>query len=210
MVTNGETQARNKSIVIIGAGPAGLTAAYHLCEAGLNVDVFEADTQYVGGISRTVQYKGFYFDIGGHRFFSKFKEIEDFWVRLLGDDLLHRPRLSRIYYRGRFFSYPLKPFEALWNLGIGESLLCVLSFLKAKMSPIRPARSLEDWVSNQFGPRLYQIFFKSYTEKVWGISCTELSADWAAQRIKGLSLGTAIKNAILPKPRTQDRSKVLT
>ena len=210
MVTNGETQARNKSIVIIGAGPAGLTAAYHLCEAGLNVDVFEADTQYVGGISRTVQYKGFYFDIGGHRFFSKFKEIEDFWVRLLGDDLLHRPLLSRIYYRGRFFSYPLKPFEALWNLGIGESLLCVLSYLKAKISPIRPARSLEDWVSNQFGPRLYQIFFKSYTEKVWGISCTELSADWAAQRIKGLSLGTAIKNAILPKPRTQDRSKVVT
>src|ERR1035441_4790016 len=136
--------------VIIGAGPAGLTAAYCLCEAGWKATVFEADPEYVGGISRTVVYKGFRFDIGGHRFFSKSQEVEDFWSIILGDDLIQRPRLSRIYYRGQLYSYPLKPFEALWKLGLAESALCVLSYIKARLFPIGDPKSFEDWVTNQF------------------------------------------------------------
>ena len=197
-------------VVIIGAGPAGLTAAHLLAEAGCKVTVLEADGTYVGGISKTVVYKGFRFDIGGHRFFSKSQEVEQFWTKILGKDLIDRPRLSRINYRGKFYSYPLKGSEALLNLGVFESALCVLSYMKAKLFPVANPRSFEDWVTNQFGERLYHIFFKTYTEKVWGMSCKEISADWAAQRIKGLSLASAIKNAILPKPKaTKDRSKVI-
>lgn len=196
-------------VVIIGAGPAGLTAGHLLSEAGCKVTVLEADNTYVGGISKTVVYKGFRFDIGGHRFFSKSQEVEQFWTKILGNDLIDRPRLSRINYRGKFYSYPLKGSEALMNLGIFESALCVLSYLKAKMFPVANPRSFEDWVTNQFGSRLYRIFFKTYTEKVWGMSCKEISADWAAQRIKGLSLASAIKNAVLPRPKTKDRSKVI-
>jgi protoporphyrinogen oxidase len=196
-------------VVIIGAGPAGLTAGHLLAEAGCKVTVLEADNTYVGGISKTVVYKGFRFDIGGHRFFSKSQEVEQFWTKILGNDLIDRPRLSRINYRGKFYSYPLKASEALMNLGIFESALCVLSYVKAKMFPVPNPRSFEAWVTNQFGKRLYRIFFKTYTEKVWGMSCKEISADWAAQRIKGLSLASAIKNAILPKPKAGDRSKVI-
>jgi protoporphyrinogen oxidase len=185
--------------VIIGAGPAGLTAGYFLCEAGWKVTILEADPSYVGGISRTVNYGGFRFDIGGHRFFSKSKEVEDFWSKILGDNLIDRPRISRIFYRGKFYSYPLKAMEALSNLGVFESALCVLSYLKARAFPIPNPRSFEDWVVNQFGRRLYGIFFKTYTEKVWGMDCKDISADWAAQRIKGLSLATAVKNALLPQ-----------
>ena len=195
--------------VIIGAGPAGLTAAYCLCEAGWKATVFEADPEYVGGISRTVVYKGFRFDIGGHRFFSKSQEVEDFWSIILGDDLIQRPRLSRIYYRGQLYSYPLKPFEALWKLGLAESALCVLSYIKARLFPIGDPKSFEDWVTNQFGARLFRIFFKTYTEKVWGMSCREISADWAAQRIQGLSLAAAVKNGLLPKPRGPDKSRLV-
>ncbi|MGH9559248.1 MAG: NAD(P)/FAD-dependent oxidoreductase [Bryobacteraceae bacterium] len=195
--------------VIIGAGPAGLTAAYLLAKEGLPVIVLEADPVYVGGISRTVNYKGFHFDIGGHRFFSKSKEVEDFWTEILQDDLLHRPRSSRIYYNGKFFSYPLKGAEALGKLGLVESTRCVLSYMKAKVRPNPREKSFEDWVSNRFGKRLFQIFFKTYTEKVWGMSCKEISADWAAQRIKGLSLSEAIKNALLPKPKPKNRSEVI-
>jgi protoporphyrinogen oxidase len=184
-----------KSVAIIGAGPAGLTAAYQLAKNNVPVTVLEADPEYVGGISRTVKYKGYHFDIGGHRFFSKSKEVEDFWTEILPDDLLHRPRSSRIFYRGRFFAYPLKAGEALQKLGPVEAARCVLSYLKARAFPITPAKSFEDWVTNQFGARLFSIFFKTYTEKVWGMSCREISADWAAQRIKGLSLKTAIINA---------------
>jgi protoporphyrinogen oxidase len=194
---------------IIGAGPAGLTAAYFLCEAGWKVTVFEADPKYVGGISRTVNYKGFRFDIGGHRFFSKAKEVEDFWSMILKENLINRPRLSRIYYRGCFYSYPLKAMEALSNLGVFESAACVLSYAKAKAFPVADPRSFEDWVVNQFGRRLFGIFFKTYTEKVWGMDCKEISADWAAQRIKGLSLASAVKNALFPPKKSKDASKVI-
>jgi protoporphyrinogen oxidase len=176
----------------IGAGPAGLTAAYTLAKQGRDVVVLEQDPVYVGGISRTAHYKGFLFDIGGHSFFSKSKEIVDLWNEILPDDFLERPRLSRIYYRGKFYNYPLKAFEALRNLGIFESALCMVSFAWAKAFPIKDPRSFHDWVRNQFGERLFGIFFKTYTEKVWGMGCDEISADWAAQRIKGLSLGAAI------------------
>jgi protoporphyrinogen oxidase len=197
------------SVAIIGAGPAGLTAAYLLSKNEVAVTVLEADPVYVGGISRTAKYKGFHFDIGGHRFFSKSKAVEDFWSEILPDDMLDRPRSSRIFYGGKFFAYPLKPFEALMKLGIFKSILCVLSWLKARLSPVPNPRNFEDWVSNQFGQRLFNTFFKSYTEKVWGMSCKEISADWAAQRIKGLSLGSAIKNALFPQKQAKDKSKVI-
>src|SRR6516164_2549185 len=196
-------------VVIIGAGPAGLTAGYILSKETVDVVVLEADHVYVGGISRTVTYKGFHFDIGGHRFFSKSKAVEDLWTEILPNDMLVRPRSSRIFYDGKFYSYPLKPFEALLKLGVFKSILCLLSWLKARLFPVRNSRNFEEWVSNQFGKRLFSTFFKSYTEKVWGMSCKEISADWAAQRIKGLSLGSAIKNALLPQRKPKDRSQVV-
>jgi protoporphyrinogen oxidase len=201
-------EAQNKA-VIIGAGPAGLTAAYLLVKEGLPVTVLEADPVYVGGISRTVRYKGFHFDIGGHRFFSKSKEVEDFWTEILSKDLLDRPRSSRIFYNGKFFSYPLRAFEALSKLGLIESTRCVASYAWARVSPNPSEKSFEDWVSNRFGKRLFSIFFKTYTEKVWGMSCKDISADWAAQRIKGLSLASAIKNALLPAKKPKNRSQVI-
>ena len=197
------------STAIIGAGPAGLTAAYLLAKAKTPVVVLEGDPQYVGGISKTVSYKGYHFDIGGHRFFSKSREVEDFWSELLPDDLLVRPRSSRILYRGKFFSYPLKAVEALRKLGIFESLRCVLSYARACLAPVRDPKNFEDWVGNQFGKRLFNIFFKTYTEKVWGMDCRDISADWAAQRIKGLSLKTAVLAALLPKRRPRAGEKVV-
>jgi protoporphyrinogen oxidase len=197
------------NVAIIGAGPAGLTAAYLLSKNEVSVTVLEADPVYVGGISRTATYKGFHFDIGGHRFFSKSKEVNDLWSEILPQDMLDRPRSSRIFYGGKFFAYPLRPFEALLKLGLLKSALCVLSWLKARLMPVRNPRNFEDWVSNQFGKRLFNTFFKSYTEKVWGMSCREISADWAAQRIKGLSLGSAIRNALFPQRRPKDSSKVI-
>src|SRR5438105_15456153 len=199
----------NKRVVVIGAGPAGLTAAYLLAKHGVPVSVIEADPVYVGGLSRTIKYKGFYFDIGGHRFFSKSEAVENLWTELLPNDLLERPRSSRIYYRGKFFSYPLKGTEALMKLGVVESVLCFASSLRSKIFPLKEPGNFEDWVSNQFGKRLFRIFFKTYTEKVWGMGCKEISADWAAQRIKGLSLGTAIKNALFPQRYNGDRSHVI-
>ncbi|MDQ2867313.1 MAG: NAD(P)/FAD-dependent oxidoreductase [Verrucomicrobiota bacterium] len=197
------------NVAIIGAGPAGLTAAYLLAKNEIGVTVLEADPVYVGGISRTATYKGFHFDIGGHRFFSKSKEVNELWHEILPHDMLDCPRRTRIFYGGKFFSYPLKAFEALRKLGVFNSTLCVLSWLKAKLFPVRNPTNFEDWVSNQFGKRLFNTFFKSYTEKVWGMSCREISADWAAQRIKGLSLGSAIKNALLPQRQPKDPSKVI-
>jgi protoporphyrinogen oxidase len=201
--------SQTPSVVVIGAGPAGLTAAYLLASRGTSVTVLESDPTYVGGISRTVVYKGYRFDIGGHRFFSKSKEVEDLWTEILPNDMLERPRSSRIFYRGKFFTYPLRAFEALFKLGILESTLCVLSYLKSRLFPVPDAKSFEDWVSNQFGKRLFRIFFKTYTEKVWGMSCKDISADWAAQRIKGLSLGSAIWNALMPKRRSENRSQII-
>jgi protoporphyrinogen oxidase len=190
------------SVVVIGAGPAGLTAAYILAKDNIKVTVLEADPEYVGGLSRTVRYKGFHFDIGGHRFFSKSRQVEDLWTEILPNDMLERPRSSRVFYGGRFYSYPLRPLEALWKLGVVESGLCMLSYLRAQARPVRNPRSFEDWVSNQFGRRLFRIFFKTYTEKVWGMNCKEISADWAAQRIQGLSLWSAIKNGLGSASRT--------
>jgi protoporphyrinogen oxidase len=195
--------------VIVGAGPAGLTAAYQLSKHGAPTLVLECDPEYVGGISRTVNYKGFRFDIGGHRFFSKSREVDDLWTEIAGPDMLDRPRSSRIYYQGQFYTYPLRPFEALSKLGIFESLHCVLSFARARISPTPNPKTFQDWVVNQFGERLFRIFFKTYTEKVWGMNCSEISADWAAQRIKGLSLGSAIKHAILPNRKPKDRTQVV-
>ena len=190
MVANRRSNAVD--VAIIGAGPAGLTAAYLLSKQGLSVTVIEKDPVYVGGISRTVEHKGFRFDIGGHRFFSKSQEVVALWNEILPDDFIQRPRMSRIYYEGKFYSYPLRAFEALFNLGIIRSTLCMLSYAKAKIVPNTNVKSFEDWTVNQFGHKLYSIFFKTYTEKVWGMPCDEMSADWAAQRIKGLSLGAAV------------------
>lgn len=182
--------------LVIGAGPAGLTAGYLLAKHGRDVLILESDPIHVGGISRTVSYKGYLFDIGGHRFFSKAKEVVDLWDEILPDDFIERPRLSRIYYGGKYYSYPLKAFEALRNLGVLQSAACVASYLKARAFPHPAPRTFHEWVRNQFGERLFQIFFKTYTEKVWGMSCDAISADWAAQRIKGLDLGSAILNAL--------------
>lgn len=192
-MTNGNHAA---DVAIIGAGPAGLTAAYQLGKAGYSVVMIERDATYVGGISRTVEHQGFRFDIGGHRFFSRSREVVDLWNELLPDDFIERPRMSRIYYEGKFYSYPLRAFEALGNLGLWRSALCMASYALAKLRPIRQVRSFEDWVVNQFGRKLYAIFFKTYTEKVWGMPCDEMSADWAAQRIKGLSLGGAVLDGL--------------
>ncbi len=179
-------------VAIVGAGPAGLTAAYQLTKLGYSVTIIEKDPVYVGGISRTVEHEGFRFDIGGHRFFSKSKDVVDLWNEILPNDFIERPRMSRIFYGGKFYSYPLRAFEALFNLGLLTSTLCMASYAKAKIFPRTEVKSFEDWVVNQFGYKLYSIFFKTYTEKVWGMPCDEMSADWAAQRIKGLSLGKAV------------------
>ena len=182
-------------VVIIGAGPAGLTAAYELSKAEVPSTVLEKDT-VVGGIARTVNYKGYRFDIGGHRFFTKVTLVNQLWQEVLGNDLIRRSRLSRIYYHGKFFYYPLRAFNALFNLGIWETLRCVASYCWAKLFPKKPEDDFATWITNRFGRRLFEIFFKTYTEKVWGIPCTEIQAEWAAQRIKGLSLFSAIKNAL--------------
>jgi protoporphyrinogen oxidase len=189
----------SQPVVVIGAGPAGLTAAIQLLELGFPVTVLEKDPDYVGGIARTVCYQGYRFDIGGHRFFSKNPEIVEWWQKRLGNDLISVRRLSRIFYRGRFFDYPLSAVNALRGLGIGTSILCMASYFRSRLFPITPELSFADWVNNRFGRKLFEIFFKSYTEKVWGIPCSHLSADWAAQRIKGLSLAEAVRNALLPR-----------
>jgi protoporphyrinogen oxidase len=195
--------------VVIGAGPAGLTAAWWLARRGVLPLVLESDAQ-VGGLARTVEYKGYRFDIGGHRFFTKVGPVERLWKSMIGGDFLRRPRLSRIYYNQRFFDYPLKPMNALRGLGIINSFLVLLSYLWIQVSPIRPEHSFEDWVSNRFGRRLYRIFFKTYTEKVWGIPCDKIGAQWAAQRIKGLSLLTAVKDMLLRSLRKGGSTQIKT
>ena len=196
-------------VVVIGAGPAGLTTAYELQKLDLSAAVLEADHQ-VGGISRTVDYHGFRFDIGGHRFFSKVPLINELWDEILGEDFLLRPRLSRIYYKNRFFDYPLKAGNALAGLGLLEAARCGLSYARARLRPSAEAKSFEDWVAGRFGHRLYNIFFKTYTEKVWGIPCREISADWAAQRIKNLSLWEAVRNALFGSGKSKDGQVITT
>lgn len=194
-------------VVVLGAGPAGLSAGYALVKAGYEVVVVEREAQ-VGGISKTVEKRGYRFDLGGHRFFTKIEEVEQLWNEVLDEEFLLRPRLSRIYYRNKFFDYPIKPFNALSGLGVYEALLIIASYMKVKVHPVTPEESFEDWVTNRFGKRLFEHFFKSYTEKVWGIPCTELKAEWAAQRIKGLSLVSAVVNAFL-KPFRENQIKTL-
>ena len=204
------THNGHQHVVIIGAGPAGLTASYELMKHDIPTTVIEKDPTYVGGLARTVEHKGYRFDIGGHRFFSKNQEVEDLWTEILGPAMLTRGRLSRIYYRGRYFAYPIKAANALWNLGPIEAVRCMASYAKARMTPVKDPRSFEDWTRNQFGWRLYNIFFKTYTEKVWGISTKELSADWAAQRIKSLDLWLVLKSALLPRRKPANRGDLVT
>ncbi|SLN75994.1 NAD(P)/FAD-dependent oxidoreductase [Ruegeria meonggei] len=184
-------------VVIIGGGPAGLTAAYELQKlSDTHVpQVYEA-SDMVGGISRTETHKGYRFDIGGHRFFTKVGEVEDMWHEVMGDDFITVQRMSRIFYRGDFYDYPLRIFNALGNIGPYETYKIIGSFIKWKLRPRQQEETFEDWVVNRFGGRLYMHFFYSYTKKVWGISPSEIRADWAAQRIKNLSLPKAVWNAI--------------
>ncbi|WP_307846757.1 FAD-dependent oxidoreductase, partial [Actinospica durhamensis] len=184
--------------VIIGAGPAGLTAAYDLTRHGYPASVFESEG-VVGGISQTAERGGWRFDIGGHRFFTKVKQVDELWHEILPEeDFLLRPRMSRIYYQGKLFDYPLKAGNALGNLGVVEAVKCVASYTWAKINPPKNQEYFDGWVTARFGKRLFRIFFKTYTEKVWGMETSELPADWAAQRIKNLSLFGAIVNALSP------------
>jgi protoporphyrinogen oxidase len=190
------SRSGDERTVVVGAGPAGLTAALELGKRGLPGVVFEAD-EVVGGISRSVAFQGCRLDIGGHRFFTKVPQVENLWHEILGDDLLVRERISRIYYRGTFFDYPLKPVNALRGLGLLEAVRVAASYLRSQLFPIADESTFDAWVSNRFGHRLFEIFFETYTEKVWGMPCSEISAAWAAQRIKNLDLMAALKNAFL-------------
>ncbi|MDD5110072.1 MAG: NAD(P)/FAD-dependent oxidoreductase [Patescibacteria group bacterium] len=183
------------TLLVIGAGPAGLTAALEGSRKGFSVTVLESADQ-VGGLAKTVVHDGNAFDVGGHRFFTKYPQVEAWWRKILGPDLLTVQRQSRIFYRGKFFDYPLRAGNALRNLGATASLQIAASYGWAKIHPRRPELTFEDWVSNRFGRRLFQTFFKTYSEKVWGIPCDRLSADWAAQRIKSLSLTKAVADAL--------------
>jgi len=196
-------------VVVIGAGPAGLTAAYELVERGFRPTVLEAD-DVVGGLARTVQRDGWRFDIGGHRFFTKVPAVRQVWGEILGpDDFLLRPRLSRIHYRDKTFDYPLRAFNALKGLGLVEAARCFLSYGWARVRPPSDQSTFEGWVVARFGRRLYSIFFKTYTEKVWGIPATRIQADWAAQRIKNLSLMKAVTNALLPRRNQKDITSLI-
>jgi protoporphyrinogen oxidase len=192
-------------VVIIGAGPAGLTAGYETVRQGVPALLLEKGDK-VGGIARTETYKGYHFDIGGHRFFTKVPEIQQLWEEMLGDDFRAVPRLSHMVYRGRFFKYPVDALDALTKLGPVEGLQILLSYIRAQLRPSRTEDNFEDWVTNRFGRRLYEAFFKTYTEKVWGIPCREIDAEWAAQRIQGLSLTAAISHALFG--RTQAKSLI--
>jgi len=203
------SEHNENKVVIIGGGPAGLTAAYELCKKGIKSTILEKDT-IVGGISRTVDYKGYHFDIGGHRFFTKVKAVNDMWHEVLRDDMLKCRRLSRIYYAKKFFYYPLRPFNLLAGLGIWNSFLICISYAHAHFFPNKPEKTFEQWISNRFGKRLYNIFFKSYTEKVWGMPCSQISSDWAIQRIKGLSFIAAVRDAFTIKRADKNSTEIKT
>ena len=196
-------------VVVIGAGPAGLTAAYQLHKYGIASTILEgSDT--VGGISRTEVRDGWRFDIGGHRFFTKVPEVEALWHEILPDeDFMMRPRKSRIFYNGKFYDYPLRATNALRNLGIIEAIRCVLSYVWVRIRPPKDQSNFEGWVAARFGWRLYRTFFKAYTEKVWGVPADQIEADWAAQRIKNLSLFSAVVNALLPNRNQKDIASLI-
>jgi protoporphyrinogen oxidase len=190
-------QGGTKLVAIIGGGPAGLTAGYELLKHSEHHRPLVLEkSDMVGGIARTEMYKGYRFDIGGHRFFTKVPSVSALWREVLSEEFLRRPRLSRIYYRNRYYAYPLKAFNALRNMGMYESLRILASYAKWRAKPHVEEENLEQWVTNRFGGRLFWHFFKTYTEKVWGMPCTEIQADWAAQRIKNLSLRKAVVNAL--------------
>jgi protoporphyrinogen oxidase len=195
-------------VLVLGAGPAGMACAYELARHGIPARVVERNRE-VGGLCRTLSYEGFLFDIGGHRFLSKLPEVNALWKDMLDGDLLQVPRKSRIFYRGRFFGYPLALAETLRSLGLAESLRCLASCLRGRFSEVDET-TLEGWMVKRFGRRLFESFFKTYTEKVWGMPCREISSTWAAQRIEGLSLGQAIRKALFPRSngsiRTLSRS----
>ena len=182
-------------VAVIGAGPAGLTAAYELAKSGVEVDVFEAGSE-VGGMSRSFELWGQTVDLGPHRFFSSDARVNRLWLEIAEQDYRMVDRLTRIYYGKRFFHYPLQPLDALKNLGLFEATRCILSYLREKVSPTADQHTFESWVTRRFGSRLYGIFFKTYSEKLWGIPCSQLDADFAAQRIKKLSLSEVAKNAL--------------
>lgn len=187
---------QTRQVVIIGGGPAGLTAGYELTKHDIQPVILEQNDK-VGGIARTESYKDYHFDMGGHRFFTKSKSVTQMWHEVLGDEFLRRPRLSRIYYQDKFFFYPLKTWNALSGLGPWQAILIVLSFIWSQIFPYKKEETFEQWVTNRFGKRLFEIFFKTYTEKVWGIPCSELKAEWAAQRIKNLSLTSALMSMLV-------------
>jgi protoporphyrinogen oxidase len=197
----------SKKIAVIGAGPAGLTAAYELTKKGFSVDVYEAGDS-VGGMAKTILLWGQLVDLGSHRFFSSDPRVNKLWLEVIGRDYEMVNRLSRIYYKETFFDYPLKPFNALSGLGLFESIRCVISYVAAKISPPRNTSTFEGWVTSRFGSRLFQVFFKSYSEKLWGIPCDRLDADFAAQRIKKLSLFEAIKSAIVGNKGSKHKTLV--
>ena len=205
----GSAEAPPRGVVVIGAGPAGLTAAYALGRRGVTSTVLEADG-VVGGIARTVERDGWRFDIGGHRFFTKVREVEELWHEILSpEDFLLRPRLSRIYYRGTFFDYPIQIGNALKGLGLVESFRCGLSYLWVRVKRPADPHTFEGWTASRFGWRLYRTFFKTYTEKVWGIPATEIQADWAAQRIKNLSLWGAVLHAMSPRRNQKEITSLI-
>ena len=184
------------TVAVLGAGPAGLTAGYLLARAGRSVVVLEAEEQ-AGGLAKTVERDGYRFDLGGHRFFTKSREVDDLWHEVMQEEFLLRPRMSRIHWNGRFLDYPLNGADVVRKLGPVELTRAFFSYLAAATRPKGREENLEQWVSNRFGRRLYELFFRSYTEKVWGVPCTEIRAEWAAQRIKGLSFFSAARSALL-------------
>jgi protoporphyrinogen oxidase len=208
-MTNTTECVGSKTAIIIGAGPAGLTAAYELCKAGLRPIVLEQDA-LVGGLAKTINHKGFRFDIGGHRFYTKVKAADDLWREVLpAGDFLRRQRLSRIYYNKNFFHYPLRASSLLFKIGLRDGLLILPSYCRARLFPTKDEQTFEQWVTNRFGKRLYQIFFKSYTEKVWGMPCSEITAEWAAQRIKGLSLSVVLKDILFKQRDGNNKDAVV-
>ena len=181
-------------VVVLGAGPAGLTAGYLLAKQGKSVIVLES-SEHVGGIARTQVRDGYRFDLGGHRFFTKVQEVDDLWHEIMKEEFLKRPRKSRIYWNDKFLEYPLQGMDVIKKLGPVELSRCLASYSWAALKPKGKEETFEEWVSNRFGKRLYRHFFKTYTEKLWGVSATEIRAEWAAQRIKGLSFFSAAKAA---------------